>query len=229
MKTPTPIIITIDGPVASGKSSVAKKLAEKLGFYYLNTGYLYRALAYVLKDVSEPTASQLTCLDDILYRYDNNKAHVLYKNQDITQHLFDPAIEQQSSKLSAQPEVREALLTLQRSIAQKHSLVTDGRDCGSVVFPDAAAKFFLTADVAIRAARLMQDKKRSYASMSLDQVIAQVNQRDQRDRTRIIAPLVIPKGAMVIDNSDMTQQETLTVFLQHLSRQLSKFTTFTGF
>lgn len=215
------MIITIDGPVASGKSSVARSLAQKLDFYYLNTGFLYRGVAYILqqKNISQESLSSLDWSDllfvqDFVYQYQDQKPRLLYNNQDITPLLYSSQIDQLASQVSAHVCVREALLGLQRQIGREHNIVTDGRDCGSVVFPDAAVKFYLTADAAVRATRLMSDEGRDYACMTLDQAIAAVKERDTRDQTRDIAPLKVPDNALIIDNSLLTMDQTLEVMLQ---------------
>jgi CMP/dCMP kinase len=206
------MIITIDGPVASGKSTVAQRLAQRLGFYYLNTGLLYRAVAYVVAQQQPEKAASTGCLleagdlrfvTDLAYAYRDGKAHISLHGQDLTSQLYQPALDQQASIISTQPAVREALLALQRSIGKTHDVIADGRDCGTVVFPQADVKFYLTADVQTRAQRLMQGD-RKYVGMDLAQVMAAVQERDQRDQMRPIAPLKVPHDATVIDASTMT-------------------------
>ncbi len=220
------MVITIDGPVASGKSSVAQELANRLNFYYLNTGLLYRAIAYVLSVLNHKALDtqlvqvlvdkDLDFAQHITYTYSNNKAHVFYDGQEITDALYDTAIDQLASLVSASPVVRQALLNLQRSIAQKNNLVADGRDCGSVVFPQAECKFFLTADVDVRARRLCSDQRRR-VTQSFQDIKDSLIQRDERDRTRKIAPLVIPSGAIVIDNTNLNFEQTIDAFMHHLN------------
>src|SRR5271157_5319036 len=158
------MIITIDGPAASGKSSVAKDLAKKLGFYYLNTGLLYRAVAYILMQqkgsLDTILPQDLEFINQLTYRYHDNVPTVLYEGNDITPMLFSASLEQGASIVSSNKAVRDALLAFQRRIAQEHDVIADGRDCGSVVFPNAEYKFFLTADVDARTQRLMNDAMR---------------------------------------------------------------------
>jgi cytidylate kinase len=220
------MVITIDGPVASGKSSVAQELANRLNFYYLNTGLLYRSIAYILSTVKhkvlevEPvqllTIDDLSFVQDLIYEYSNGKPHIFYDGQEITSALYAARMDQGASIVSACPAVRQALLSLQRSIAQKHDLVADGRDCGSVIFPQAEIKFFLTADVDVRAHRLHNDPRRN-VTQTFDDIKTSLIQRDERDRTRAIAPLVIPNDAIVIDNSALTFDQTVDAFMREIS------------
>lgn len=226
------MIITIDGPVASGKSSVAKALAKELDMYYLYTGLLYRAVAYLLiKEKGEDFAQELSpegleFVKDLSYDYGKNgepaRPYIFYKNEEITKHLYDRSLEQSASIVSANENVRAALLETQRNIAKKYDIVADGRDCGSVVFPEADYKFYLTADADTRAKRLLLDEKRSNLDRSiqpekkallLKTVKEELERRDKRDRERDVAPLVISEGAIVIDNSKFSQRETINKFL----------------
>lgn len=222
------IIITIDGPTASGKSTVAQLLAQRLGFYYLNTGLLYRACAYALeKDYG--FAVHLHCIDpmfnrddlqkivdELSYAYEVNKTFVYYRGTDITPCLGTDEIGQLASRISASKQVREVLLSMQRRIAHQHDIVVDGRDCGSVVFPQAAVKFFLTASLECRARRLMKDHARYPVDTLLKQIKADIHERDERDKNREVAPLRIPDNAMIIDNTELTVEQTVVAMLQKI-------------
>ncbi len=220
------MIITIDGPAGSGKSSVAKALAQKLDFYYLYTGLLYRAVAYILihksgKEISELNNLQKKDLDfipEISYEYKNKFPHIFYFGEDLTDYLSDIALDQPASIISVDKEVRVSLLDLQRSIAKKHSVIADGRDCGSVVFPNADYKFFLTATIDIRAVRTLNDKNRGELRDDLKKVKVELEKRDRRDREREIAPLIEPNGAILVDNSTMTKEQTLEYFLKFIKK-----------
>jgi len=209
------MIITIDGPAASGKSTVAKALAEKLGFYYLYTGMLYRAVAYILIREFGKTDHELTDLDekdlgfinDLSYRYKDGKPHVFYKEHDITDKLFNSEFDEGSSLVSSRRAVREALIDIQRSVAKEYDLIADGRDCGSVVFPDADYKFFLTASLDVRAKRKVLDYNKPF-----EVVRRELAERDERDKSRDISPLVVPQDAVVIDNSELDKEQTLEKF-----------------
>ncbi|MFA6263576.1 MAG: (d)CMP kinase [Candidatus Babeliales bacterium] len=228
------MIITIDGPAASGKSSVARSLAQKLDYYYLYTGLLYRALAYMWvhvdhklslpvmpQDVATLTEQDLEGVHQLSYSYLHGEPHVYHQSVDITAHLSDTKLDQPASAISTSPLVRKALLSLQRSIAQSNDTIADGRDCGSVVFPHADIKFYLTADVDARARRLMADQTRRHHGATLERVKKEIVERDNRDRTRTESPLVIPKGAVIIDNTALTFEQTVATFMQEIQRVIS--------
>lgn len=215
-------IITIDGPAASGKSSIAQALAQKLGYYYLYTGLLYRAVAYIVVHIQQRLTlpEDLSFIGDISYEYHDGKPHVFYKSQDITSFLQDGMLEQQASIVSANVQVRQALLQVQRVVAKNYNIIADGRDCGTVVFPNADAKFFLTADVTTRATRLFNDQKRKNTTMTFEQIKSGLLERDNRDQARAIAPLTIPKDGIVIDNSNMNLQQTIDEFLRVIDQKI---------
>jgi cytidylate kinase len=212
------MVITIDGPSSSGKSTVAQKIAQDLGIFYLNTGLLYRAITYlVYEDPTSPlfnlydadlhliTRDQLDALPTISYAYTPAGAIVLVHGQDIVAKCYAIAgLDQLASKLSALPVVREFLLDVQRDIAKQYDVIADGRDCGTVIFPDAEHKFFLTASLDVRAQRRMLDPKVQALALTFDLVRNDLAERDERDENRAIAPLRIPAGATVIDSSDFS-------------------------
>ena len=226
------MIITIDGPVASGKSTVAQALATRMGFYYLYTGLLYRAFAYLLKKKYGAEISQfLTCVGPcvvqptdlvliagIEYAYVDNKPHITIYGSSVNDELYHHDIDQLASIVSANKDVREALLPLQRRIGKKYDIVADGRDCGSVVFPDADYKFYLTASVDVRSQRVMNDAKRKNGDVDAAKIRQEIEARDQRDMNREVAPLRIPEGAIVIDNSLLSFDETLDAFIDRIKR-----------
>lgn len=218
------MIITIDGPTASGKSTVAQLLAKKLRFYYLNTGLLYRAVAYILMDRKKYTQEMLALpikedLEEIIdpkrliYTYDE-APHIALDNVDITDYLKDAAIDQAASIISAVPTVREMLLQFQQSLATQHDIVAEGRDTGSIVFPNADYKFYITADLNVRAKRWQELQKARGNIVTQQAANDMLKERDERDSKRDIAPLVKPQGAIVINNSNMSLQETLQSLLK---------------
>ncbi|MDR3646097.1 MAG: (d)CMP kinase [Candidatus Babeliales bacterium] len=202
------MIITIDGPVASGKSFLARELANKLGFYYLNSGLLYRGLAFVI--LNNPSLDIKTIISHLKYFYDGHKESIKYDDKDITPFLKTPQIDQASSIMSADPHVREILLDFQRNFAKQNDLVTDGRDCGSVVFENADVKIFLTASIKVRAKRWQHDQELKGNIYSQEECEAIITDRDKRDQEREIAPLVVPKDAIILDNSELDEEETFS-------------------
>ena len=205
-------IITIDGPVASGKSTAAQLLSQQLGYYYLYTGLLYRSVAYLQEHLGE----DLSCIPKLSYSYANGKPRLCYAGSDITAHLSLESLSSHASKISTNPHVRAALLPIQHNVAKKFKIIADGRDCGSVVFPHAPFKFYLTASLDVRAQRLLQDKQRNMANSAAarESIIA----RDKRDMEREVAPLRVPEGAITIDNSNMTIEETVQEMLRHIRK-----------
>ena len=215
------MIITIDGPSGSGKSTVARLLANRLEFYCISSGILYRALAYVLvrhyhyqpkqlSRIRSSTVERAINSSKIVYRYSTRDgAHIALDGVDITASLKSERIDQASSLLAVNKSVREVLTHFQRKLAQGKDVVIEGRDSGSVVFPDAEFKFFLTASIEIRAARWQADQAKKGVSVSLAQAIQLMKTRDERDAGRAVAPLVIPKGAIIVDTSSRTIEQTL--------------------
>lgn len=215
------MIITIDGPTASGKSTLARMLAHKLGYYYLYSGLMFRAVAYVLKyhygytetQFEHPRLEDITHLLDskrFVYSYDNtHNERIFFDGVDITPHLKAGNMDQHASIVSRHEGVREQLMELQRAIARSNNVIIDGRDSGSVVFPYADYKFYVTASEQERARRWLKQQQSYGSTISLPEARAFIHERDERDTKRAIAPLVIPKGAYVIDTTYQTPQEAI--------------------
>lgn len=222
------MIITIDGPVASGKSTVSRLVAQKLGYYYLCTGLLYRALAYVLVNKCGYTVETIAHphMDDIKYCFDpklfvyhydeHSREQIFFDGVDITPHLKDSFMDKVTSIVSVNEQVRTAVTAIQRAIALDHNVITDGRDVGSVVFPHAEFKFFITASVLVRAERWRKDQEKYGNHLPVDQAIAIITDRDDRDKNRTIAPLIIPTDAIVIDTSALTIQQTVDKMMRFI-------------
>lgn len=227
------MIITIDGPSASGKSTVARMLAKKLGYFYLYSGLLYRALAYLLinekvyLNEKEYGADKLENPDiaDIyellqeprfLYTYNDGIERIFFDGQDITPHLKDNFIAQSASRLSTNEQVRKYLDNVQQKIAQFHNTIVDGRDGGSVTFAYADIKFYLTANQKVRAQRWLHDRSRTGNHMSLEQAIEELKERDDRDCKRVASPLCIPDDAIIIDSTNMTPEQVVERMMQQV-------------
>ncbi len=220
------MIITIDGPSVSGKGSAAKALAKKLNIFYLDTGSLYRAVAYVASleySREQCTAKSLTpviiahYLSGISYSYSDGRARLSYNGRDITSYLRTKEIDDYSSTVSALPSVRNALRGLQRKLGNKHSLVIDGRDCGTVIFPQADYKIFLTARLDVRVARLLSDITRGNIEYARDEARADIIKRDVRDISRKLSPLQAASDARIMDNSCLTLDETVDFLCSYIT------------
>ncbi len=224
------MIITIDGPVASGKSTVAKELAKKLDYYYLYSGYIYRSLGYLLHKnlnytaetveyVSKADVDQYLDRDRLRYEYSQQDGiHLFFDDQEITQFLKEPIVDRLSSHVSRNMYVRDSIVDLQRFLAAQQPTVLDGRDGGSVVFPDADYKFFLTARPEVRAQRWRDMQRKKGNDFTLEKALYRISERDASDMHRSYSPLIIPKNSLVVDNSDLTQEQTLHRVLELLEQ-----------
>ena len=201
--------IAIDGPAGAGKSTIAKAMAKELGYYYVDTGAIYRTVAYFMdllgiapKDVDGITRyiDELT----IEIEYDEEgKQHMIMNGMDVTGDIRTQDISQKASLVSAHAVVREMLLDMQRDLARKHNVIMDGRDIGTVVLPKATVKIFLTADPEVRAKRRFDELTAKGTETTFEKVLAEVKQRDLQDSTRAIAPLKQAKDAVLVDTSDL--------------------------
>jgi len=212
-------IITIDGPAGAGKTTVSRLLAEKLGCVRVDTGALYRAVAFEINRQAVPWQND-DALESFLSRLDlnvvleNEEMRVLSSGTDITPFIRTPDITMLASAASARPAVRAALLDIQRRIAQQQDAVFEGRDMGTVVFPDATVKFFLVADLAVRARRRfdeMPDAEKDLARIQEDMAA-----RDDQDARRTQAPLKPAPDAVFIDSSSLTAPQVVDEMLKHL-------------
>ena len=210
--------IAIDGPAGAGKSTIAKALAKELGYHYVDTGAIYRTVAYFLdllgvspKDVDGVTRyiDELT----IKIEYDETgKQHMIMNGMDVTDEIRTQDISQKASLVSAHAVVRDVLLGMQREVAKKHNVIMDGRDIGTVVLPKATVKVFLTASAEVRARRrtdelIAKGQKADYA-----QTLKDIQQRDYQDTNRPIAPLKQAKDAVLLDTSDLDIEGVLAAF-----------------
>lgn len=198
------MIVTIDGPAGSGKSTVARRLAERLGFRFLDTGAMYRAVALACLRRGILFDDQ-TALGEVarhvVFRFDGER--VLLDSDDVTEAIRTPDLAKAASLVAVVPEVRAAMVHLQRSAADGLSIVTEGRDQGTVVFPMARCKFFLTAAPEVRARRRQIDLERQGTRLELSEILAQIVDRDARDERRAVAPLRPADDAIVVDTSSM--------------------------
>lgn len=212
-------IIAIDGPAGAGKSTVAKRLADALGFVLVDTGALYRAVALAAKTahvawddaVAVGTLAQ-SLVDGQAIAFDRDGGpdmRVVLHGRDVTEAIRAPDIAMGASTVSAHPQVREALLALQRQFGRLGGVVLEGRDIGTVVFPHADIKFFLTARPEVRARRRFDELAAKGVTTTFDETLADVRRRDDQDSTRPIAPLRKAPDAMLVDSSDLGIEETV--------------------
>jgi cytidylate kinase len=215
-----PTTIAIDGPAASGKSTIGFSLAKRLDYVYLDTGVMYRAVTWAaleqgLDITDEAAITALTEGLEINVRpsdgSDGRQYTVLIDSQDITQQIRQPAVEQRVSLVSAYPGVRKALVAQQRRISQQARVVMVGRDIGTVVLPDADLKIYLDARVRVRAMRRYKELIRRGQQISFEQVLADMERRDSIDSEREVSPLEPAEDAVIIDTSDMSVDQVLDV------------------
>ncbi|HTX54160.1 MAG TPA: (d)CMP kinase [Candidatus Baltobacteraceae bacterium] len=219
------LVIAIDGPVGSGKSTMARRLAATLGLVYIDSGAMYRAMGWQAIRAGLPLDDQpgLTALAArTAMRVVSGPAgpRILVDGEDVTDGLRTPAIDQAASVVSTCPAVRERLVALQRACAKESGVVMDGRDIGTVVFPDAHLKFFLDADLAVRAARRGKDLERAGTPMATDQLHDEIARRDARDISREHSPLRAAPDAIRIDSSGLDPEQVLARMLTEVERFL---------
>lgn len=213
--------ITIDGPAGSGKTTISKMVADALGITRLDTGAMYRAVAYYLKTKGvdfNDTAKIESMLDsiNINVELDSGEQRTGVNGKFYGDELRTSEISQGASIVCRLPALRVKMTDMQREIARKFSCTIEGRDIGSYVLPDAEYKFYLTADVETRAKRRWLQN--SDKSMTVEEVKADLIERDERDMSRDIAPLCIPKNAFVLDTTNLTQEEVLNIILEEVKK-----------
>ncbi|MGH8556352.1 MAG: (d)CMP kinase [Methylococcales bacterium] len=201
-------VLTLDGPSGAGKGTVSRAVARKLGWRYLDSGAIYRALAVEIMnhDIDFHDEQKIIAVAggmDLKFDFDPDFS-VILSGRDISGSIQSEACGNQASRLAAMPGVRKALLAKQRAFRQPPGLVADGRDMGTVVFPDARFKFFLTASPRIRAERRVKQLKEKGMHVNISKIISELLERDRRDETREAAPLRQAGGAIFIDSSEMT-------------------------
>lgn len=219
-----PINIAVDGPSGAGKSTLAKRLAARLGFIYVDTGALYRTIAYDMichqAETEDEICNRLLQLH-VTLNYQDGQQHVFANSEDVSDRIRTPEVSMKASLISAIPAVRQFLLDLQKQLAAEHSVVMDGRDIGTVVLPKADVKIFLTASPEIRAQRRWRElEEKQPGAQTYEEVLADVIQRDRQDMTREISPLKQAEDAVLVDTSDADLDQAEQILLDVCKERL---------
>src|SRR5512137_2651259 len=215
------LVIAIDGPSGAGKSTIAKLLARRLGYTYIDTGAMYRAVGWKAKqegvDPGDEAAMELLCgRTDVTIRHDPETQRVFVNGTDVTGEIRTPEMGMMASAVSRSPAVRARLLTLQRRLGEAGGVVMDGRDIGTVVFPHADVKFFLDASAEERGRRRWLELKEKGMDVDRDAITEEMRQRDAQDSARTIAPLKRAEDASYVDSSMMTIERVVEVMLSQI-------------
>lgn len=209
------ISVAIDGPAGAGKSSISKALAKRLNFIYVDTGAIYRALAYTSINSGYDTKKDIDLIAELAnkckieLKYIDSVQHIFVNEKDVTDYIRTPEVSKGASDVSAIPAVRDALLSIQRNIANSNNILMDGRDIGTVVLPDATFKIFLTASIDERAKRRYKEMVEKGIECNFKDIKADIAYRDEQDSNRPVAPLKPAEDSVVFDNSNYTFEESV--------------------
>ncbi|HZS31971.1 MAG TPA: (d)CMP kinase [Methylomirabilota bacterium] len=214
-----PVVVTIDGPAGAGKSTAARRLADRLGFAYVNSGAIYRAVAWRVRG-GAPLEAVLRTLRVEFARGDGGQ-RVRVDGVDVTEALYTPEVSELAAALSTRPEVRAYADALQRACAARGSVVVEGRDAGTVVFPGADCKFFLDASLEARARRRLAERRAAGEAADLAAIRDAIRARDEADANRPVAPLTRSADATWIDSSDLTVDEVVELMAKEVERTCS--------
>lgn len=216
--------IAIDGPAGAGKSTIAKKVAKELSFIYVDTGAMYRAMGlyFLRKGIAPEDAAAIEAACDeiqVSIRYENGEQQVLLNGENVSAEIRKEEVGNMASKTSVNGKVREKLVALQRELAKKENVVMDGRDIGTQVLPDATAKIYLTASAAERARRRFLELQKKGTPGVLEEIEADIIERDHRDMTREISPLCQAEDAVLVDASHMTIDEVAAAVIAEFEKK----------
>ena len=222
------ISIAIDGPAGAGKSTIAKRLSKELGYCYVDTGAIYRTVAYFmdLLGISPKDVDNVTRYIDELtigIEYDEEGVqHMIMNGMDVTGDIRTQDISQKASLVSAHAVVRDVLLDMQREVAQHHDVIMDGRDIGTVVLPKATVKIFLTASPEVRAKRRTDELIAKGQKANYDKVLAEIKQRDYQDTHREVAPLKMARDSIKVDTSDMDIEQVVAAIREIIAKKVGE-------
>lgn len=211
--------IAIDGPAGAGKSTIAKRVAEKLGLIYVDTGAMFRAIALYMTGKcvkSNETYKVKEELNNIRLDivYENGEQQIVLNDENVSKLIRNPEISKAASSFAQVPEVRERLLILQRELADKRPVVMDGRDIGTKVLPTASVKIFLTADVKVRAERRYKELTEKGEKVNLEDIMSDIKSRDEQDMNRKVSPLVQAGDAVLVDTSSLSIDEVVDAIIK---------------
>ena len=213
------VIVAIDGPAGSGKSTTSRLLAHKLGISYLDTGAMYRAVAlhFVQNELLTSDENLSSIIDSIRIDIKNNSVYL--NDVDVSSKIRTQGVSSLVSEVSCLPLVRSKLVEIQRSISRNQSIVIDGRDIGTVVFPNADFKFFVTASIEVRAVRRYEEMKLSDDNIDINQIMMDIRERDRIDSSRSHSPLVKANDAILIDTTDLDIDQQVNRILEIINKQ----------
>ena len=218
------LVIALDGPAGAGKTTVAKALSKKLNIPYFSTGAMYRALALKclqnnLDAKSEKDAEFIANSTKVGLKFEDGEQKVILDGQDVTKLLYTDTVSQMASQISVHPIIRQKMVELQREVAKEGSVIMDGRDIGSVVLPMANYKFYLDADVEVRANRRFLELTNKGEKVTFEEVLADMKERDFRDKNRAVSPLIVCDDAIVIDCSKFNIEQSVDAFIKVLENK----------
>ena len=214
-------VITVDGPSGVGKGTISEYLSDKLKWNYLNSGALYRSIAWVVINDSIDLTDSVeleNASKNILFSLQDKKLLIEYKSETIGSLIYNEEVAKTASKVASNPKVRESIVNIQRAFKKEPGLVAEGRDMGSVIFPESELKIFLTASIETRAGRRYKQLKDREFNVSLPALIKDLDARDDRDKSRENSPLVIPDGALVIETDDLTIIDVKNIVKEKVNR-----------
>jgi cytidylate kinase len=222
------LVITIDGPSGAGKSTISQLLAERLNYIYIDTGALYRIVALKVKQEeidpdNEKALSSICSRLDVSFKQQNGKLRVILEGKDVTEEIRTPEMSLLASRVSAKKVVRDALLGIQKKFGEDGGIVVEGRDMGTVVFPQAELKFFLDASLETRGERRFNQYLEKGKKFDRNQIIREIEKRDLDDSKRVLSPLKPADGAIVIDSTKTGIEEVVAEMLKEIQQHLPNF------